>query len=559
MTVHAGPYTRGLARRLVEAEETIRALLSGQIDAIVEASGETPLLLAKAQEALRASEEQYRQIVETTTDGIIKLDVEERMVFVNRRFAEMLGYEPGDIVGMSVFGVMSAAATALMTESVLRRRAGAQDALDTTLRHKNGSEIAVNIVASKMLNGDGEFVGNLGVVRDVTERTKLQAQLLVSDRMASLGALAAGVAHEINNPLTAVVVNVDLVIEEVGQAVAEHALPVTPHGLATWLRKHVEEPLADARDAGEQIRLIVGDLKVFSRSPVEETRGPVDVEKVIESSLRMAANEIRQRAHLVKTYGHVPAVAANEARLGQVFLNLIVNAAQAIQEGRADDNEIRVVTSLKGERVVVEVSDTGAGIPPEIIGRIFEAFFTTKAVGVGTGLGLAICHRIVMDMGGELTVESEVGKGSTFRVALPLSREGKTAAPPAAKISNAGRRGHILVVDDEESVLRVVRRGLSGEHDVVTVTSATEALALCVGGARFDLILCDLMMPDMTGMELHRELARVAPELVARMVFLTGGAFTTRARQFLSEAAHEHVEKPFQIAGLRNLVRRYLA
>ena len=451
------------------------------------------------------------------------------MVFVNRRFAEMLGYEPGDIVGMSVFGVMSAAATALMTESVLRRRAGAQDALDTTLRHKNGSEIAVNIVASKMLNGDGEFVGNLGVVRDVTERTKLQAQLLVSDRMASLGALAAGVAHEINNPLTAVVVNVDLVIEEVG------------------------------RDAGEQIRLIVGDLKVFSRSPVEETRGPVDVEKVIESSLRMAANEIRQRAHLVKTYGHVPAVAANEARLGQVFLNLIVNAAQAIQEGRADDNEIRVVTSLKGERVVVEVSDTGAGIPPEIIGRIFEAFFTTKAVGVGTGLGLAICHRIVMDMGGELTVESEVGKGSTFRVALPLSREGKTAAPPAAKISNAGRRGHILVVDDEESVLRVVRRGLSGEHDVVTVTSATEALALCVGGARFDLILCDLMMPDMTGMELHRELARVAPELVARMVFLTGGAFTTRARQFLSEAAHEHVEKPFQIAGLRNLVRRYLA
>ena len=183
----------------------------GQIDAIFEASGETPLL-PKAQEALHASEEQYRQIVETTTDGIIKLDIEERMVFLNRRFAEMLCYEPVDIVGKSVYADMSAAATALMTASVLRRRAGSQDALDTTLRHKDGSEIAVNIVASSMLNGDGQYVGNLGVVRDVTERTKLQAQLMVSDRMASVGTLAAGVAHDIKNPLSAVIGNLDFVI-----------------------------------------------------------------------------------------------------------------------------------------------------------------------------------------------------------------------------------------------------------------------------------------------------------------------------------------------------------
>src|SRR6185503_12022218 len=283
MSVHAGPYTRGLARRLVEAEETIKALLSGQIDAIVEASGETPILLAKAQQALRASEEQYRQIVETTTDGIIKLDVEERMVFVNRRFAEMLGYEPGDIVGMSVFAVMSAAATALMTESVLRRRIGSQDALDTTLRHKDGSEIAVNIVASSMLNGDGEYVGNLGVVRDVTERTKLQAQLMVSDRMASVGTLAAGVAHEINNPLTAVIGNLDFVIESVGPMTPEHPFSMSPEKSKSeaWLRQNVAEPLVEARDAAERVRLIVRDLKIFSRSPVEEPRGPVGVEKVM--------------------------------------------------------------------------------------------------------------------------------------------------------------------------------------------------------------------------------------------------------------------------------------
>jgi len=558
VSVHAGPYTRGLARRLVEAEETIKALLSGQIDAIVEASGETPILLAKAQEALRASEAQYRQIVETTTDGIIKLDIEERMVFVNRRFAEMLGYEPGDIVGMSVFAVMSAAATALMTESVLRRRAGSQDALDTTLRHKDGSEIAVNIVASSMLNGDGQYVGNLGVVRDVTERTKLQAQLMVSDRMASVGTLAAGVAHEINNPLTAVIGNLDVVIESVVSTTGERPSSMSPERMGVWLRENVEEPLVEARDAAERVRLIVRDLKIFSRSPAEEPTGPVDVERVMESSLRMAWNEIRHRARLVKVYGRVPHVGVNEARLGQVFLNLIVNGAQAIQEGRAEDNEIRVTTSLSGERVVIEVSDTGAGIPPEIIGRIFDAFFTTKAVGIGTGLGLAICHRIVTDMGGGLTVESEVGKGSTFRVALPVYRERTTELAPVDVAPSTGRRGRILVVDDEALVLRVVERSLSAEHEIATVTSAAEALALCTSGAKFDLILCDLIMPDMTGMDLHREIARVAPEMVDRMIFLTGGAFTPGARQFLSEIAREHIEKPFELASLREVVRRYL-
>ncbi|MDB4979662.1 MAG: multi-sensor hybrid histidine kinase [Myxococcales bacterium] len=559
MNVQSTSHTRGLARRLVEAEDTIKALLSGQIDAIMDASGATPLLLAQAQQALRASEEQYRQIVETTTDGIIKLDIEERMVFVNRRFAEMLGYEPADIVGKSVFAVMSAAATALMTEAVLRRRAGTKDALDTTLRHKDGSEIAVNIVASSMVDEDGQHVGNLGVVRDVTERRKLQAQLMVSDRMASVGTLAAGVAHEINNPLAAVIANVDYVIEGVARAVGDHALPGSAERGEAWLRAEIEEPLADAREAAERVRLIVRDLKIFSRSPVEEPRGPVDVKTVMESSLRMAWNEIRHRAHLVKCYGVVPDVAVNEARLGQVFLNLIVNAAQALHEGHAEQNEIRVSTHLGEERVVIEVSDTGDGIPPEIIGRIFDAFFTTKAVGVGTGLGLAICHRIVTDMGGELTVESEVGRGSTFRVALPIAREKKVdVVAPVEEVSNERRRGRILVVDDEELVLRVVERGLSQDHEVVAVTNAKEALALCAGGERFDMILCDLIMPDMTGMDLHRELSRLAPDLTERMVFLTGGAFTTKARQFLSDIAREHVEKPFDLAGLRALVRRYV-
>src|SRR5713226_1533023 len=195
-----------------------------------------------------------------------------------------------------------------------------------------------------------------------------------------------------------------------------------------------------------------------------------------------------------------------------------------------------------------------------IIGRIFDAFFTTKAVGVGTGLGLAICQRIIADMGGELTVESELGRGTTFRVALPVARkeEEREAAAPVEPVPVAGRRGRILVVDDEKMVVSVIKRILSKEHDVVATVAAREALALCAAGEKFDLILCDLMMPEMTGMDLHRELSRVAPEQANRMIFLTGGAFTDKARQFLSETVKEYLEKPFDPVNLRAIVQRYL-
>jgi two-component system cell cycle sensor histidine kinase/response regulator CckA len=512
------------------------------------------------EEALRKSEEQYRQIVETTTDGIIKLDSDSRIVFANRRFAEMLGYQPREMMGVSVFEFMIAAANVTAADSIERRKIGLKGSLDTSFRHKDGAEVSVNIAGSPLADAEGQHIGTLGLVRDVTERRKMQSQLMVSDRMASVGTLAAGVAHEINNPLAAVIANLDYVADSLGRMVGGDAAERSEGRSDAWIVEEIKAPIDDAREAAQRVRFIVRDLKIFSRSPSDEPRGAVDVKAIMESSLRMAWNEIRHRARLVKNYGPVPGVNANEARLGQVFLNLVVNAAQAMQEGRAEYNEICVTTRLQGERVIIEVGDTGAGIPPEIVGRIFDAFFTTKAVGVGTGLGLAICHRIVTDMGGELTVESELGKGTTFRVSLPVAthtREHEIVAP-VEPLANTGRRGRILVVDDEEMVVRSVKRILSKEHDVVPMVSASEALALCANGERFDLILCDLMMPDMTGMDLHRELSLVAPDQASRMIFVTGGAFTAKARHFLSETPKEHLEKPFDSANLRAIVQRYL-
>jgi CheY-like chemotaxis protein len=270
----------------------------------------------------------------------------------------------------------------------------------------------------------------------------------------------------------------------------------------------------------------------------------------------MAWNEIRHRARLVKNYGKTPPVEASEARLGQVFLNLVVNASQAIAEGRAEDNEIRVSTSTDScGRVVIEIADTGPGMSPEVLSRLFTPFFTTKPVGVGTGLGLSICHRIVTSLGGSIDVSSEVGKGSAFRITLPASRaDTSDDVPVAANDVAARRRGRILVIDDEPMVAKTVQRALSAEHEVVAISSASEALERIRAGERFDVILCDLMMPQMTGMDLHGALLRVEREQAKRMIFLSGGAFTPRARAFLDTTSNQRIEKPFDVRHLRALI-----
>ena len=387
----------------------------------------------------------------------------------------------------------------------------------------------------------------LEAARRRADQRKTQEQLLISDRMASVGTLAAGVAHEINNPLAAICTNLELAAEAVGELAAE---PGSDRRL-----EDVVDELRDAREAAERVRLIIRDLKIFARAPDEERNGPVELQRVLESSLRMAWNEIRHRARLVKEYGPAPLVDANEARLGQVFLNLVVNAAQAIPEGDAAHNVIRIATGVDDAgRARVEVRDTGAGIAPESLPRVFDAFFTTKEIGVGTGLGLSICHRIVRGLGGEIEIESDVGKGTVVRVLLPPSSGALEAPRARAPLAAPARRGRLLIVDDEVMFAKAMARSLASEHDVEIAASAGDALARVQAGGRYDVIICDLMMPQMTGMELHAELARVAPEQAARIVFVTGGAFTAGARAFLDAVPNQRIEKPFESQQLRTVL-----
>ncbi len=382
------------------------------------------------------------------------------------------------------------------------------------------------------------------IVEDVTERRRLQTRLLLADRMVSVGTLAAGVAHEINNPLTYVIANLEYMRKQF-------------EGLVPADRKEgLDRALSQASEGAERVRQIVRNLRTFSRGD-EDRRGPVHVQQVLEGSIEMAWNEIRHRARLIRDYRNVPPVEANEARLGQVFLNLLVNAAQAIHEGNASAHQIRVsVVAAEDNRVVVTIRDTGRGIPKELLGRIFDPFFTTKPVGVGTGLGLSICHGIVTALGGEITVESEVGAGSVFRVSLPPATVAVAPQKQSAPMATAGRRGRVLIVDDEPNLRSSLGQILSIDHDVTTAGSAREALDAVTSGHPYDAILCDLMMPEMSGMELYDELSRIAPEQISRMIFLTGGAFTPRAQDFLDRVPNPRLEKPFDLDQLRTMLRK---
>ena len=387
----------------------------------------------------------------------------------------------------------------------------------------------------------------IAALRGRAEREKMTAQLMLADRMVSVGTLAAGVAHEINNPLAYLIASLDFLDREL-KGMAQNLPPSSFAELG--------EAIAEAREGAGRVKHVVRDLKTFSRVDKERT-SRIDVRPVIESSINIAFNEIKYRARLVREYGATPLVRADEGRLGQVFLNLLINAAQAMPEGRATENEIRVVTRADDSgRALVEVRDSGPGISPDVLDRIFEPFFTTKPIGVGTGLGLSICRSIVIAAGGEISVESKVNEGTVFRVLLPAAPpEAEDEAAPSTRPLSQGRRGRILVVDDEPALGVAIRRILAGEHDVTVLTAASEAREVVARGDRFDVILCDLMMPKMTGMDLHAEFTALAPDQAERMVFVTGGAFTEKARRFLGTVPNIRLEKPFDTAGLRALIR----
>ena len=452
----------------------------------------------------KLAERRYQTLFEGANDAIIVLNSEGEIVECNNNLSTLFGWTREAVVGKSF--------------------------LQFVEPHDAQAEWRRFLEAGR--------VGTLHLENVPTKR---------ADGRKLVGTLAAGVAHEINNPLAAVIANLELATKDLAEVAKET-------GPLIALTELVEE-LEDASHAADRVRLIIRDLKLFSRAEEDRTAA-VDVVRVLESSLRMAWNEIRHRARLVKDFTKLPPVEVNEARLGQVFLNLIVNAAQAIPDGRSDDNLIRVSTRLDElGRVAVDISDSGSGMSPETLGRLFTPFFTTKPPGVGTGLGLSISQRIVMTAGGEITVQSAIGRGTIFTVHLPVARAEIVDQACEAKVVRAGaRRGRVLVVDDEPSIASAIRRVLQADHDVEVETCGAVALERLRGGAVFDVIVSDVMMPQVSGMELFARLGEIDPSQVHKILFLTGGAFTSSAREFLDGISNLRMEKPFDPSALRAMV-----
>jgi len=468
------------------------------------------------EEALARSEERYRLAARATNDALWDWDVADDL----GKHIDWLknGLHPDDAkrVQQSLEEALKGNAASWSARYRFRRADGIDaEILDRGLIVRDEHGVATRMVGS---------------MADVTEMHRLQQRLAQSDRLAALGLMAAGIGHEINNPLTYAIGNLELALEQLAGSESDMA-----------------SLIKDAYDGALQIADIVRSLKALSRAECAVT-APLDIHVVLERAIRMAENEIRHRGRLIRRFGDVPRAIGTEAEVTQVFLNLLVNAAQALDDQDRDRSEIIVTTGVDARgRPLVTIADTGRGIPSEHLDRIFDPFFTTKKVGDGTGLGLSICHDIVQKLGGEIAVETVLGQGTTFSVALQGAPEPKAAAEP--------QRRRLLVVDDEVAIGRFVKRLLEKDLDVVVATSGKDALANLVDGQKFDLILCDVMMPGMTGMDLFEALRTKRPDMLSSIVFMTGGAFTTRAREFLEAEKVRCIDKPLDRVVLRSLLK----
>ena len=376
-----------------------------------------------------------------------------------------------------------------------------------------------------------------------------KARLELADRLTTLGTLSAAIGHELNNPLTYVIGNLSHVLE--GMAERRHTLD-DPDMLAA---------IREALGGAERIARIVQDMRSLGRQgPVKLE--PVEVETALELAVRQTSNHIRHRARLTRNFSSAPLVDADVPQICQVFVNLLLNAAQAIPPGEARRHEIAISLREEGDEAVVDISDTGGGIPPRALARVFEPFFTTKPVGEGTGLGLAISRSIVESLGGRVEISSTEGVGTTVQVRLPKSRasgvapgDAATAVEPERK---RRRRPRVLLVDDDPGVLTVARRVLETAYEVEALGDARSALSMLAHGMRADVVLCDIMMPDMSGMDLYEEILKRSPSLAERMLFMTGGAFTPEAAAFLEKSGRRHVSKPFDVKELFSAINSLL-
>ena len=472
----------------------------------------------------------FAKLVEEAPDGVV-ISRDGIILYVNRAALALLRYDRAEeLVGQSLGQFLDGQSIATMVRRIHHMRSTGERMapLEYRATRRDGSTVVAEISSIPI-----EFEGSpavLAFARDVTERVRLRAQLEQADRLTALGMMAAGVAHEINNPLTFISLATDLLRQRLGtQESASRSL------------------LDDIGEGVERVAAIVRDLRVYSRYE-DEPLGAVDLEAVLEGAGRIIAHELRSRIRLVRGADTLPPVRGVARRLEQVFVNVYLNAAQAFSDDQSDAT-ISVHSRVTGTMVQIEVADNASGILPNVLERIFEPFFTMRPTGTGTGLGLFICRDILLRAGGTIRAESEVGKGTTMTITLQRAEPAILPdAPPESTLRLSGRR--ILVVDDEPLIVKTIVRALGHDNVVVGETCPERALELAIADPPFDAIVCDVMMEGLTGVDVYERIARARPGMELRIVFVSGGAHTARTRAFLASVPNRCLTKPFAPEGL---------
>ncbi|MBI1945882.1 MAG: response regulator [Deltaproteobacteria bacterium] len=479
----------------------------------------------------------------STTEAIIGADASSRVMFLNAAAEELTGWTEAEARGRMLDEVLNFDGGGAVPDGRL--------SAPVTLTSRSGGTRLIEHNASPIIESSGTLAGVVAVFRDVTGRKSLEQRLTVADRMSSIGTLAAGVAHELNNPLSFVTSNLEYAVSELSRLAA---------GATGELRDDLEEVRSSLRDAAagaQRAADIIKDMKTFTRAAeVQHAAAPVDVNQICSFAARITGNAIKHKAELVLDLHADGTVLADDGLLRQVFVHLLTNAAQAIDAS----SEKRVITLSSWSdsgTTSVRVADTGCGIAPENLQRIFEPFFTTKPVGEGTGLGLSLCHSIVTGLGGHMLVESKVGVGTSVTVVMPRGAVVERAVKEAGRPALAPPR--VLVIDDETLIGTAIRRILTKQGmEVVVVERGREGVDLVTGGEHFDAIFCDMMMPEFSGVDVYDALRAKAPSMMSRVIFMTGNAFAAREHDLFSATKNVRVEKPFLPADLSGAVAEVL-
>ena len=550
----AGSEMPGIGVEFVELDDQRRTLLLGYL--------RSQLLWQ-----LELSREKYAYFFQHSADLAFLLDPDCMIRDVNNAGLKLLGHPAEELSGMALTQLLSAEEHASLKKAIERVLGHEEVRLCVHLRAANDESIPMDVTITPFHVQDLEvgaiFVGqDLRLQRQVEEKQRaLERRLFQSDKLATIGQITAGIAHDINNPLTYILSNM-LTLDEYLQpmlSLIDHARHGdTPAAIdrttLDTIRINLTEVIKDSLEGAQRIADILKELRHFSMLDDREER-PIDINQTLDACVRVVKNLIKHRARLERDYApNLPPVYGNVGRVSQMFINLLTNATQAFGRPDLQRNVIQLRTRVDKHNVTVEISDNGRGIPAEVWALIFEPFFSTRRDEGGTGLGLAIARESAESLGGHLSVRSEQGQGSCFIVTVPLQSR-PTGPRRLDDKPNPGRRTglRLLVIDDEPALLRGLKRLLARDYEVSAEKSPIKALQL-PDLASFDIVLCDVMMPEMSGIDFREELIKRKLKLAERLVFMTGGTFTHEEHQRLHAQSNPTIQKPLNMRELKSLL-----